>query len=269
MPDRFYMEGVAEQHVVGMAAGMALEGFVPYVNTIATFLTRRCFEQVALDVCLHDLPVRLIANGGGLVYAPLGPPHLAIDDIALMRSLPNMTIIAPCDAEEMRRLMLQTVDFPRPMYIRLAKGGDPVVSNPSLPCEIGQGVRVREGGEVLVVTTGITLQVALAAADALAAEGIALSLLHCHTVKPLDTEALFIMAADAKGIIVIEEHLASGGLGSAVLEALADWPDSPPIQRLGLPDAYSREYGSQSEQMETFGLTADRLQDVVVEVVAN
>ena len=105
MPGRAFMEGVSEQHVVGMAAGLAMEGFIPYVHTIATFITRRCFEQVAVDLCLHNLPVRLIGNGGGLVYAPLGPTHLAIEDIAIMRALPNMTVVAVCDAEEMKRFM--------------------------------------------------------------------------------------------------------------------------------------------------------------------
>src|SRR5437773_5061026 len=115
MPDRFFMEGVSEANVVGMAAGMALEGRIVYVNTIATFLTRRCFEQVVLDLGLHNVNVRLIANGGGVVYAPLGPTHLAIDDIAILRAVPNMTIVAPCDAEEMKRLMPLTVDHQGPM----------------------------------------------------------------------------------------------------------------------------------------------------------
>jgi transketolase len=112
IPDRFFMEGVSEQHIIGMAAGLAMSGFVPFVNTIATFLTRRCYEQIALDLCLQDLPVRLIANGGGGVYAPLGPTHLAVEDIAIMRALPNMTVVAPCDAQEMRRLMAATIDWP-------------------------------------------------------------------------------------------------------------------------------------------------------------
>ncbi len=119
MPDRFYMEGVSEQALIGIAAGLAMEGFIPYVNTIATFITRRCYEQVAVDLCLHNLPVRLIANGGGLVYAPLGPTHQAIEDIAIMRALPNMTVVAPADAEEMRRFMDHTLDWKRPIYIRL------------------------------------------------------------------------------------------------------------------------------------------------------
>ena len=114
MPERFFMEGVSEQNIIGMAAGLAMDGFIPYVNTIATFITRRCYEQVAVDLCMHDLPVRLIANGGGTVYAPLGPTHLAIEDIAIMRALPRMTVLAPCDADEMRRLMPQTTDLQGP-----------------------------------------------------------------------------------------------------------------------------------------------------------
>src|SRR3954468_4582705 len=142
MPDRWYMEGITEANLIGMSAGLALEGFMPYANTIATFITRRCYEQVAVDLCPLDLPVRLIANGGGLVYAPLGPTHLAIEDIAIMRALPNMTVVAPADAGEMRRFMAASLDWPRPIYIRLGKGGDPVVTEPGKPFVIGQAVKL-------------------------------------------------------------------------------------------------------------------------------
>src|ERR1700729_721618 len=128
MPERWFMEGVAEQNVVGMAAGMAMEGLIPYANTIATFFTRRSYEQVAVDLCLHNVAVRLISTGGGLVYAPLGPTHLAIEDIPIMRALPHMAVTAVCAAKEMVRLMSATIGWPNPIYIRLAKGGDPVVS---------------------------------------------------------------------------------------------------------------------------------------------
>jgi transketolase len=126
MPERWYMEGISEQHIIGMAAGLAMEGFIPYINNIATFLTRRCYEQVVLDLCLQDLPVRLISSGGGVVYAPLGPTHLAIEDLAIMRVLPNMTIVACCDADEMKRFMQKTLDWPHPIYIRLGKGGEKI-----------------------------------------------------------------------------------------------------------------------------------------------
>src|SRR2546423_12912157 len=140
MPERFLTEGVSEANVVGMAAGLALEGKIVYVNTIATFLTRRCFEQVALDLGLHDVNVRLIANGGGVVYAPPGPTHLAIDDIAIMRAIPNMTIVAPCDPDEIARLVPQTVEHRGPIYIRLGKGGDPIRSNDAAPFRIGPAI---------------------------------------------------------------------------------------------------------------------------------
>src|SRR5580658_10634781 len=169
MPERWYMEGITEANVIGMAAGFAMEGYIPYVNTIATFITRRCYEQVAVDLCLHDLPVRLIGNGGGLVYAPLGPTHLAIEDIAIMRALPNMTIVSVCDAEEMKRFMDQTLDWSGPIYIRLAKGyTDPVISRPELGFTIGKAITMREAAgrdRVLLVGTGVATTRALAAAD--------------------------------------------------------------------------------------------------------
>src|SRR5205085_11028600 len=120
--------GVTEANVIGMAAGMAMEGYIPYVNTIATFITRRCYEQVAVDLCLHDLPVRLIGNGGGLVYAPLGPTHLAIEDMAIMRALPNMAVVAVCNAQEMIRSIARSIEWPSPFHMPLAIAGDPVVS---------------------------------------------------------------------------------------------------------------------------------------------
>src|SRR3984957_19248014 len=144
MPDRWYMEGITEANVIGMAAGLAMEGYMPFVNTIATFITRRCYEQVAIDLCLHNLPVRLIGNGGGLVYAPLGPTHLAIEDIAIMRALPHMTDVAVCDADEMTRFMDRTLDWLNPIYIRLAKGFDPIVSRPELEFKIGKAIVMRE-----------------------------------------------------------------------------------------------------------------------------
>jgi transketolase len=171
MPDRFFMEGISEAHVVGMAAGLAMEGRIVYVNTIATFLTRRCYEQVAVDLCLHRANVRLLATGAGLAYAPLGPTHEAIEDLALMRALPGMTVLAPADATEMRRLMPCTVDHPGPVYIRQGKGGDPVVTPPDQAFAIGRIYPLRPGRDVLLVTTGTMAKAALDAAGLLAGRG--------------------------------------------------------------------------------------------------
>ncbi len=271
MPDRFYMEGVSEQAVIGIAAGLAMEGFIPYVNTIATFITRRCYEQVAIDLCLHNLPVRLIANGGGLVYAPLGPTHLAIEDIAIMRALPNMTVVAPADAEEMRRFMETTLDWKRPIYIRLGKGGDPVVTRPEDGFEIGRAALLRQPGTVLIVSTGVMTGRALEAAETLSGDGIESGVLHAPTVKPLDENAVLAAAKEASLVVTLEEHTLIGGLGSAVTDLFADNLNNggPKVLRLGIPDAFPAEYGSQDSMLETFGLQPPAIADAVREAVSS
>jgi transketolase len=264
MPDRWYMEGITEANVIGMAAGLALEGYVPYVNTIATFITRRCYEQVAVDLCLHDLPVRLIANGGGLVYAPLGPTHLAIEDLAIMRALPNMTVTAVCDAKEMVRLMNCTLDWPHPIYIRLAKGGDPVVSREENGFAIGRAIPMRKARSrrsIVLLATGVMTTNCLAAADLLAKDGVDVSVVHFHTVKPLDEEAVLEFAHDARLVVTVEEGTVIGGFGSAVTDLLVEKLGSalPPLMRMGLPDAFPRKYGVQEELFEVYGLAPEQI----------
>ena len=261
MPERFFMEGVSEQHIVGMAAGMAMEGFIPYVNTIATFLSRRCFEQVAMDLCLQDLPVRLISNGAGGVYAPLGPTHLAVEDIAIMRALPNMTIVCPCDADEMNRFMLKTLDWPHPIYIRLAKGGDKIISNESAGFEIGKSILMKNGKDGLFITTGVMTQLALQAAEKLENEGINCGVLHMHTIKPIDENSLMNLIPNVKAVITIEEHTRIGGLGSAILEFSSDSiPEhTHKIFRVGIPDKFAEQYGSQNTLLEHWGITVQNI----------
>jgi transketolase len=255
------MEGVSEANIIGMAAGLAMDGFVPYVNTIATFLTRRCYEQIATDLCLHKLPVRLIASGGGLVYAPLGPTHIAIEDIAIMRALPNMAVVAPVDADEMRRLMPLTLDWPGPMYIRLAKGGDPVVSRAEDGFAVGRAIGLRPPGEIVFVATGVMSERCLKAADVLAARGIRAGVVHAHTVKPLDRETILKAAAGARLLVTVEEHTLVGGLGGAVAEMLADARAGKPLLRLGVPDAFTENYGSQDDLLAKFGLDPETIAD--------
>jgi len=271
MPERHYMEGVMEQHVIGMAAGMALDGFMPYVNTIATFITRRCYEQVALDLCLHDLPVRLIANGGGVVYAPLGPTHLAVEDFAILQALPNMTVTAVCDEEEMKRLMKATLDWPHPIYIRLAKGFDPIVSDPANGFEIGKGIvmrKVEQEGNPLLISCGVMTTRALEAANLLVEKGIEAEVLHIHTLKPLDKELVLERVAKAGSVFTIEEHTTIGGLGSSVVDLLVDQGPHPlpPIKKLGLPDRFSKNYGSQDELIRIAGMAPDQIADTVEQV---
>jgi transketolase len=261
LPDQFFMEGVSEQYIIGMAAGLAMEGFIPYVNTIATFLTRRCYEQVAVDLCMHDLPVRLIANGGGGVYAPLGPTHLAVEDIAIMRALPNMAVVAPCDADEMNRLMMSTLEWPHPIYIRLARGGDPIVSKDDLGFELGKSIKIKTGADGLFVTTGVMTQLALETADILKGDGVDVGVLHVHTIKPFDASGVISAIENVKAVVTVEEHIVNGGLGSAVLESCSELRPEllPKISRIGIPDKFATEYGSQNSLLKHWGITADNL----------
>jgi len=253
------MEGITEANVIGMAAGFAMEGYIPYVNTIATFITRRCYEQVAVDLCLHELPVRLIGNGGGLVYAPLGPTHLAIEDIAIMRALPNMMVTAVCDAKEMVRLMNATLEWPYPIYIRLAKGGDPIVSRDENGFAIGKAIpmrRARSRRAIVLLATGVMTTNCLAAADLLAKDGHDVAVVHFHTVKPLDEEAVLEFSRDAELVATVEEGTMIGGFGSAVTDVLVEKLGSslPALVRIGLPDAFPHKYGLQEELFEVYGL---------------
>lgn len=263
MPDRFFMEGVNEAAIVGMAAGLAAEGCVVYVNTIAPFFTRRAYEQVAMDVCLHNLDVRFIANGGGLVYAPLGPTHLAIEDLAAMRVLPNMNVLAPADAPEMRRQLRAFHAVRGPAYIRVGKGNEPDIT-PEREAVHGQAVPVSMGGDALLITTGVTLHTALEAANLLAAQGVDAGILHCPWVKPLDTKALAGHVAGKRAVVTVEEHVAAGGLGSAVAEWLCESPlAGTPFRRIALPDHFPDHYGSQAELMTHYGISPARVAETV------
>jgi len=267
-PERYFAEGIYEEHLVGMAAGLALSGKIPYINTIATFLTRRCYEQIVLDLGLHDVPVRLIGSGGGTVYAPLGATHITIDDFAVLRVIPNMTIIAVCDAEEMKRLMPQTLDWPHPIYIRLAKGGDEVVSSNAHPFQIGKAIPMRHGHDALIISTGVATQVAIKSADVLNNQGVSVSVLHVPTVKPLDTEAILAHVAEVPVVVTVEEHRIVGGLGSAVSELIAEnrFDGQKRFRRVGFPDVFTEEHGSQSLIMEKYGITPENLVSQIVEM---
>lgn len=261
IPDRFFMDGISEQHLVGMASGLAASGKIVYLNTIATFITRRCFEQNVVDLGLSNANVRLIGNGGGVVYAPLGPTHLAIEDIAIMRAIPNMTVIAPVDADEMERAVLDSINHKGPIYFRVAKGGDPVVSDAKNGFKIGQPILYREAGDVLIISTGILTTAALKASDLLKEQGIQAGVLHVHTLKPLSGDSIVSALGKAKAVITFEEHLVSGGLGSVVAEVLMESGKGRALafKRMGLPDVFPDTYGSQASLLVKYGLSSERV----------
>ena len=262
IPERFFMEGVSEQFIIGLSAGLALEGYKPYVNTIATFITRRCFDQVAIDLCLHNLSVKLIGNGGGLVYAPLGPTHQAIEDISIMRALPNMTIIAPCDAIEMKKLVRKTVNHKGPVYIRLARGGDKIITSSSDKINLAEGNLKVVPGEHLFITTGVMTQLAIEASQILNKENnIKCGVIHLGTIKPLDKQILLKWIPKVKKIVTVEENVLMGGFGSSILEFTSDnFPEhSSKISRIGLQDSFVEKYGNQDLLFKNNNLTVESL----------
>ena len=265
MPERFFMEGIAEGHVVGMASGLAHEGKIVYLNTIQSFLTRRCYEQIVLDACLHNLNVRFIGNGGGMVYAPLGPTHWATEDLSILRVIPNMTVLVPADAEEMARLMPATLDHRGPLFIRLAKGYDPVVTQEET-FEIGRAYSYREGGDALIVGCGVVLGPMQEAAKRLAAQGVEAGVLHLPTIKPLDAQAVLSRAARAACVVTVEENTVLGGLGGAVAELLAEACLERPLRfkRIGLEDRFSKHYGSQQDHFDRVGISGEGIATTVL-----
>ena len=257
-PNRFFMEGVSEQHILGMAAGLAMDGFIPFVNTISTFFYRRALDQIIIDLCLHDLPVRLIANGGGLVYAPLGPTHIAFEDISILRPIPNLGIFTPADAIEMQNLIKNLEVWPHPAYIRLGKGGDPtLISKIKTSFQIGRPRILKESKKNLILSCGIMSGICQ---DALknVSNDHDIGHIHFHTIKPLDKKYLKRILKGVENIITFEENTLTGGFGSMILEFLNEnLPDqNTRIKRFGLGDVFPKHYGSQATHLNYWGLSS-------------
>lgn len=256
-PDRFYNCGVAEANMTGVAAGLALSGFRPVTYTIAPFNTYRCFEQIRLDLCYHNLPVVVAGVGGGLAYAGLGATHHSCEDIACLRALPNMRVLCPGDAVEVGLLLAQAVQGSGPSYLRLGKKNEPVVHQAPPALEIGKAIVLREGSDVMILNTGNTLPEAVGAADILAERGFSAGVVSVHTVKPLDTGLLARCFASCRLVAVMEEHGSAGGLGGAVAEWLADHPGQKArLLRLNTGEDFVCACGNQKNARELCGLSA-------------
>ena len=268
IPNRFYMEGISEQHIIGMAAGMAKEGFIPYVNTIATFLTRRCFEQIAIDLCLHKLPVRLIGNGGGVVYAPLGPTHQAIEDVAIMKALPNMSVFAVSDKVEMKKLMDASLSWPYPMYIRLGKGGDEIISSKK-KFKIGKNIIYFKPKKITIVSTGVTTQECIRVVNSLKKKNIDCGLIHVHTIKPFDKKNFIKDIKNSSYIFTVEEHLSSGGLGGVISEIISEnnFSICKQVFRMGIEDKFVDRYGSQQELFSYLDIDAASIEKKILKII--
>ena len=255
-PGRHLNVGIAEQNLVGVAAGLAYAGKTPIAYSIAPFLTSRPHDQVRVDVALARANVKLVGVGGGVAYGTLGPTHHAIEDLALMRALPNMTVLTPADPSETRAATRAMLEHDGPVYLRLGKNGEPAALPEGTAFEIGRVVRVREGGDVAIISCGPMLTEALGAADLLAAGGVDAGVVHVGTIKPLDVEGVIEACAGRRTVVTVEEHTVLGGLGRAVAEALADAGCPAPLRRVGLPDCFAKAVGSRDHLIRHYGLDA-------------
>lgn len=257
---RFFNCGIAEANMMGVAAGMAMSGLRPVIYTITPFTTTRCYEQIRVDVCYHNAPVIIVGTGSGLSYAELGPTHHSCEDLAIMRVLPNMTVLAPADEVELRQCLRAALEINGPVYIRIGKKGEPVVPKKNHNFAIGRSMTVREGGDVCLIGAGTLLPAVLAAAEALAAQGISARVESFHTIKPLDEATVGEVFGCCKVVAVVEEHSRIGGLGGAVAEWLArqDGPRAR-LVTFGTDDSFMHEVGTQAYAREKYGLTAPNI----------
>ena len=258
-PARFLNCGIAEANMMGVAAGMALSGFRPIIYTITPFTTTRCFEQIRVDVCYHEAPVIIVGTGSGLSYTELGPTHHSLEDMAILRTLPGMKVIAPCDASELRFALRAALQQDNPVYIRIGKKGEPDVQSHLSSITLGKASVVREGHKVAILSAGTVMCEALKAADMLKEHGITAEVASFHTIKPLDEEYLQKTVDNFELIVTLEEHGMIGGLYGAVAEWYVKTEAKIPLLGIGTPDEFMHDIGTQEYARKKYGLVAENI----------
>lgn len=257
-PDQFLNAGVAEQNMTGVATGLALCGLTVFTYSIANFPTIRCLEQVRNDVCHHRANVKIVSTGGGLAYGALGYSHHALEDLAVMRALPNILVVAPGDPVEAELATRALAAHHGPAYLRLGKAGEPVCHGVQPSFEIGQAIPLGDGQDATIITTGAMLRTALDVSSDLRSAGIGVQVLSMHTLKPIDVGAVVAAATRTGALVTLEEHSLVGGLGSAVAEVLADEDVPAHLLRLGIPSGESTHaIGSQQFLRGRYGLSRE------------
>lgn len=253
-PDRFLNTGIAEQNTIGVAAGLALTGKIVYVYSIIPFVTMRCFEQVRLDLAYNETNVKLVGIGAGMTYGSLGPSHHGIEDIAIMRAIPNMTVLCPGDPIETSELIKRSYENEGPMYIRLGKNGEPNIHSEGTRVEIGKSIQITDGKDLALISTSNTLELAKQWVDEWKEDGISVQLISMPSMKPFDKTCIDELIAKKIPIFTIEEHNIIGGLGSAVAEIIAESGQSTNFKRIGINDTFSHYVGDHNYQREKFKL---------------
>ncbi|MFM1654635.1 transketolase family protein [Brevibacillus sp. B_LB10_24] len=263
--DRFFNVGISECDLVGTAAGLALGGKTPFANAYANFLTGRAFDQMRISVCYANNNVKIVGHNAGTSAAQEGATHLPLEDISLMRSLPRMTVIVPADTVEMEKAVEAAYNCQGPVYLRVGKLPVPIVTGAGDPFQIGKAIRYREGSDVSIFSTGMMLSEVLPAAEELKKRGISAEVIHFHTIKPIDVEAVVGSADKTKLVVTAEEHSIIGGLGSAVAEVLAEHRPTR-LRRVGTRDRFGVS-GKMDELLDWFGLRAANIIQTVEESI--
>lgn len=264
-PDRFFQSGVAEQNMVNMAVGLALSGKIPFATSFGVFMPMRTLDQIRISVCYNNANVKLAASHTGITVGPDGATHQVLEDIAVMRVLPQMKVIVPADAVETEKATISAAKIDGPVYLRFGRQNAPVYTTKDTPFEIGKINRLRDGKDVAIVACGVMVYKSLLAAEELSKNGIEATVLNCHTIKPIDTEALIKAAKECGAVVTAEEHQKSGGLGSAVAEVLVE-SENVPMKIIGIKDRFG-ESGESDELMEKYGLTSTNIVKAVKNVL--
>ena len=264
-PDRFFNMGIAEQNLVGAACGFAATGKIPFASTFSMFATGRAFEIIRNSACYPKLNVKICATHAGITVGEDGGSHQSVEDISLMRSIPNMTVLVPADGVEAEKMIFAAAEYNGPMYVRLGRSAVPTLFDENYNFEIGKGVVLKEGNDATIIACGMMVNEALIAADMLKEENINVRVINMSTIKPIDTELIIKAAKETKAIVTAEEHSIIGGLGSAVSEVVSE--NHPvKVKKVGLNDCFG-ESGTPGELLEKYGLTAKNIVAKVKEAI--
>lgn len=265
-PERFFNVGIAEQSLMGTAAGLAAVGKIPFASTFAMFATGRAFEIIRNSICYPKLNVKIAATHAGLTVGEDGATHQSVEDLSLMRSVPNMTVLCPADAVEAKKSVIKASQYEGPVYIRLGRSKVPVIFNEDYDFEIGKGVEIKAGEDITIIATGIMVSKALEASEVLEKEGISARVINISTIKPIDEDIIIKAAKETKRIVTVEEHNIIGGLGSAVAEVIVE--NNPVLmKRVGVEDTFG-ESGTADDVLQKYGLTVENIVNNARELVS-
>lgn len=267
--ERFINVGIAEQNFVSVGAGLAAMGMKPYIYNVVSFMTLRSIEEIELDVCYQENPVVLVGVGGGHAYGPAGPTHHAYFDIAMMRMMPNMTVVCPADPVEMKAVMEASESYDKPLYIRIGRSVDPVIHQEPINFEIGKAICMKQGTDAVLFATGTVVKDAVKACELLEEQGISVALYSIHTIKPIDTAVIEECMEKYPAIFTMEEHSTNGGLGTAVGDVILEHMEKGKIKfkKFGFPDTFAPVTGSREYLNSLYGLDAESVADSISKVL--